>query len=223
MSYAARRSRGQHGRGPAFCALRRGWLALDGSGCTPPAASALARPYKQGRPRFIGGTARATWSASCAPTWPAAFTRRASARSVLQLSQRNPGRFLVQAARRLPFVHLNVHYHVAVPDGVFSREPRRAERVVFHQLAIPNASDLDAIGLAVELRVLRWLRRLLPAERCATAASRPTLLWNRSAATKRSASIPEQRIISPYVQRGVGGARGIAFTLPSLRPANRRR
>jgi len=55
-------------------------------------------------------------------------------------------------------LNLNVHYHVAVPDGVFSREPQRAD-VVFHQLPIPNRSDIEAIGHAVELRVLRWLRR----------------------------------------------------------------
>jgi len=58
-------------------------------------------------------------------------------------------------------LNLNVHYHVAVPDGVFSREPEpeAAQGVVFHQLAIPNRSDLEAVGHAVELRVLRWLRR----------------------------------------------------------------
>jgi glycosyltransferase involved in cell wall biosynthesis len=56
-------------------------------------------------------------------------------------------------------LNLNVHYHVAVPDGVFSREPEAAQSAVFHQLAIPNRSDLETIGHAVELRVLRWLRR----------------------------------------------------------------
>lgn len=63
-------------------------------------------------------------------------------------------------------LNLNVHYHVAVPDGVFSREPESPQGVVFHQLAIPNHSDLETIGHTVELRVLRWLRRggLLDAE-----------------------------------------------------------
>jgi hypothetical protein len=56
-------------------------------------------------------------------------------------------------------LNLNVHYHVAVPDGVFSREHQGAQGVVFHQLPIPNRSDLEAIGHAVELRVLNWLRR----------------------------------------------------------------
>jgi Putative transposase/Transposase zinc-binding domain len=56
-------------------------------------------------------------------------------------------------------LNLNVHYHVAVPDGVFSREPEAALGVVFNQLAIPNRSDLETIGHTVELRVLRWLRR----------------------------------------------------------------
>jgi hypothetical protein len=36
-------------------------------------------------------------------------------------------------------LNLNVHYHVAVPDGVFGR--RKGEGVVFHQLAMPNRSD----------------------------------------------------------------------------------
>ena len=55
-------------------------------------------------------------------------------------------------------LNLNVHYHVAVPDGVFGRASQGAD-VVFHQLPIPNRADLEAIGHAVELRVLRWLRR----------------------------------------------------------------
>jgi hypothetical protein len=54
-------------------------------------------------------------------------------------------------------LNLNVHYHVAVPDGVFGR--REGEGVMFHQLAMPNRSDLEAIGHTVELRVLSWLRR----------------------------------------------------------------
>jgi Putative transposase len=55
-------------------------------------------------------------------------------------------------------LNLNVHYHVAVPDGVFGRASQGAD-VVFHQLPLPNRADLEAIGHAVELRVLRWLRR----------------------------------------------------------------
>lgn len=54
-------------------------------------------------------------------------------------------------------LNLNVHYHVAVPDGVFVRDVVRPPR--FQQLALPNPGDLDAISHAVELRVLRWLKR----------------------------------------------------------------
>jgi hypothetical protein len=53
---------------------------------------------------------------------------------------------------------LNVHYHVAVSDGVFGRASQGAD-IVFHQLPLPNRADLEAIGHAVELRVRRWLRR----------------------------------------------------------------
>lgn len=54
-------------------------------------------------------------------------------------------------------LNLNVHYHVAVPDGVFARDAEGSLR--FHQLPLPNPGDLHDIGHAVELRVLRWLKR----------------------------------------------------------------
>lgn len=54
-------------------------------------------------------------------------------------------------------LNLNVHYHVAVPDGVFVRDADRSVR--FYQLPLPNPGDLHDVGHAVELRVLRWLKR----------------------------------------------------------------
>jgi hypothetical protein len=54
-------------------------------------------------------------------------------------------------------LNLNVHYHVAVADGVFTLEPH-APRAAFHPLPPPDAIDIATIAQSVELRVLAWLR-----------------------------------------------------------------
>lgn len=71
-------------------------------------------------------------------------------------------------------LNLNVHYHAAVPDGVFVRQGlsfdrpdvstdeaplRTSLQIEFIQLPIPESSDLETISHAVEVRVVRWLRR----------------------------------------------------------------
>jgi hypothetical protein len=50
-----------------------------------------------------------------------------------------------------------VHFHVAVPDGVF----RRAEggAVTFHEGPAPSRAGIAAVAERVERRVTRWLRR----------------------------------------------------------------
>jgi hypothetical protein len=53
-------------------------------------------------------------------------------------------------------LNLNVHYHVAVPDGVFTDG---GERAIFNPLPPPSHEDLETIALNVEMRVLAWLRR----------------------------------------------------------------
>jgi hypothetical protein len=55
-------------------------------------------------------------------------------------------------------LNLNVHFHVAVPDGVFTRCTVHTT-AQFHQLPRPTQSDLDDIALNVHARALRWLRR----------------------------------------------------------------
>jgi len=55
-------------------------------------------------------------------------------------------------------LNLNVHYHVAVPDGVFTRGSDE-DRAIFHLLPRPTHDDLDALAFNVEMRVLGWLRR----------------------------------------------------------------
>ena len=55
-------------------------------------------------------------------------------------------------------INLNVHYHAAVPDGVFLLDEQN-ERSVFHELAPPDPVDLDTIALNVDLRATRWLER----------------------------------------------------------------
>ncbi len=71
-------------------------------------------------------------------------------------------------------LNLNVHYHVAVPDGVFVRQVSSTNRpaakvdepsigtgppIEFMQLPMPEPSELETISHAVEVRVVRWLRR----------------------------------------------------------------
>jgi hypothetical protein len=53
-------------------------------------------------------------------------------------------------------LNLNVHYHVAVPDGVFTEGGARA---AFHNLPRPSQEDLETIAINVEARVLTWLER----------------------------------------------------------------
>ena len=55
-------------------------------------------------------------------------------------------------------LNLNVHYHVAVPDGVFTRSAVDA-RAEFRRLPPPRQPDLEDIALNVSVRVERWLRR----------------------------------------------------------------
>ena len=55
-------------------------------------------------------------------------------------------------------LNLNVHYHVAVVDGVFTR-PNSGVRAEFDRLPLPSRSDLDDVAINVEARVMRWLRR----------------------------------------------------------------
>jgi hypothetical protein len=55
-------------------------------------------------------------------------------------------------------LNLNVHYHVAVPDGVFTRSAADA-RAEFHRLPPPQQPDLEDIALNVGVRVESWLRR----------------------------------------------------------------
>jgi hypothetical protein len=45
-------------------------------------------------------------------------------------------------------LNLNVHYRVAVPHAVLSREPQGATYVAFHQLPIPSRSDVVATSHA---------------------------------------------------------------------------
>ncbi len=59
--------------------------------------------------------------------------------------------------QRFGSLNLNVHFHVLVLDGVFSRDPD--ERVLFHAAPAPTAADLDAIVARVQQRSVAWLRR----------------------------------------------------------------
>lgn len=53
-------------------------------------------------------------------------------------------------------LNLNVHYHVAVPDGVFTEG---GDRACFHYLPHPSRGDLETMAVNVDARVLTWLER----------------------------------------------------------------
>jgi hypothetical protein len=50
-----------------------------------------------------------------------------------------------------------VHFHVVVPDGVFTREDDGA--VTFHRGPAPAREDIATVAARVEKRMTRWLRR----------------------------------------------------------------
>ena len=52
----------------------------------------------------------------------------------------------------------NVHYHVAIPDGVFTFSEDDAP-AAFHRLPAPDSTDLQEIASDVAIRTLAWLRR----------------------------------------------------------------
>jgi len=54
-------------------------------------------------------------------------------------------------------LNLNVHFHVVLLDGVFSREPEAG--VVFHPAAPPARDELEQIVRRVQRRAHAWLRR----------------------------------------------------------------
>ena len=64
-----------------------------------------------------------------------------------------------------------VHFHVLVPDGVFTRADA-AGSVVFREGPAPTRADIAAVGARVEKRMRRWLRRrrLLDEQRDSTAS-----------------------------------------------------
>jgi hypothetical protein len=54
-------------------------------------------------------------------------------------------------------VNLHVHFHIALLDGVFTRDADAG--VLFHPASTPTREELDAIVKRVEKRVMAWLRR----------------------------------------------------------------
>jgi len=55
-------------------------------------------------------------------------------------------------------MNLNVHFHVAVPDGVFT-SVKGAARADFWRLPTPDRLDVETLTVNVEMRVETWLRR----------------------------------------------------------------
>ena len=52
-----------------------------------------------------------------------------------------------------------VHFHLVVPDGVFTRTSKDAAAATFHRGPAPSRQDIAAVAARVELRMTRWLRR----------------------------------------------------------------
>lgn len=63
----------------------------------------------------------------------------------------------VVCVQRFGSLNLNVHFHVLVLDGVFSRDPQG--RVLFHPAPAPTVGDLAGIVERAERRAGSWLRR----------------------------------------------------------------
>ena len=63
----------------------------------------------------------------------------------------------INFVQRFGSLNLNVHFHVVVPDGVFTRDPGAG--VVFHPAAAPTREQLEAIVQRVHDRAEAWLRR----------------------------------------------------------------
>jgi hypothetical protein len=55
-------------------------------------------------------------------------------------------------------MNLNVHFHVVVPDGVFTAT-KGAARADFWRLPTPDRMDVETLTVNVEMRVVSWLRR----------------------------------------------------------------
>jgi len=63
----------------------------------------------------------------------------------------------INFVHRAGSLNLNVHFHVAAIDGVFTRDADAG--VLFHPSAAPTRVELEAIVLRVRDRSLAWLRR----------------------------------------------------------------
>jgi len=65
-------------------------------------------------------------------------------------------------------LNLNVHFHVAVPDGVYTVANNSGNETAtanFHPLAQPTQRDLDEITHNVNARVCAWLKQRISPER----------------------------------------------------------
>ncbi len=63
----------------------------------------------------------------------------------------------INFVQRFGSLNLNVHFHIAAVDGVFTRDPD--EGVLFHPASAPTGEDLALIVQRVRDRFLAWLRR----------------------------------------------------------------
>jgi hypothetical protein len=103
----------------------------------------------------------------------------------------------VNFVQRFGSLNLHVHFHIALLDGVFIRDPDAG--VVFHPAAAPTREELDAIVRRVQRRATAWLRRHGHLD--------------ERALDERSNELPEQTALDACAVIAMG--RGQVATLPN--------
>ena len=116
-------------------------------------------------------------------------------------------------------MNLNVHFHVAVPDGVFT-SGQGAARADFCRLPTLDRLDVETLTVNVEMGVVSWLRRNgfltddssePPADPAARSALEACLLGSLGLG-ELSALATEDRVIPPAAQRQMATRAKAAIT-----------
>ncbi len=98
----------------------------------------------------------------------------------------------INFVQRFGSLNLHVHFHIALPDGVFTRGADAG--VLFHPASAPTREELDAVVRHVQRRATAWLRR-------------------HGYLDERSNDLPEQTALDACTAIAMG--RGQVATLPN--------
>jgi hypothetical protein len=99
--------------------------------------------------------------------WPRHFLRSQAQRAAALGIPRSRGGAVRFPQRFGGSLNLNVHYHVAVPDGVFTRS-ENAPRAEFHPLPPPDPIDVSTVAHSVEVRSRGKQPSPTPSQTCPT-------------------------------------------------------